>query len=108
VNQVILSLLVIVFAVLVSTLYAIVNMFFPKFDYVNEAEVVKQSAGAMLGLLGGFSLIALNGIFYYFLSDVASFSMVALLMVGLNLILSIPLIYYVKTKSEYLFSKMKA
>ena len=108
VNQVILSLLVIVFAVLVSTLYAIVNMFFPKFDYVNEAEVVKQSAGAMLGLLGGFSLIALNGVFYYFMSDTATFSVIALLLIGINFVLAVPLIYYVKTKSEYLFSKMKA
>mgnify|MGYP000176516444 CR=1 FL=1 len=107
-DQLVLILLITVFAATTSTLYAIINMLFPKFDYINEAEVVKQSAGALLGILGGFSMIAILGIFYSLMADTASFTEIALYMVGINLVILIPLVYIVKTKSEYLFSKMKA
>jgi len=107
-DQLALILLIIVFAATTSTLYAIINMLFPKFDYINEAEVVKQSAGALLGILGGFSMIAILGIFYYLMADIASFTAIALYMTGINLVILAPLVYIVKTKSEYLFSKMKA
>ena len=105
-DQLVLILLVTAFAMTVSTLYGIINMLFPKFDYVNEAEVVKQSASALLGILGGFSLIIILGVFYYFMADVASFTVIAALMIGVNLVILVPLVYVIKTKSEYLFSRM--
>lgn len=108
VNQFILIGLVIVFAVLISTFDAIVNLHVPKFDYVNEQEIVKQSAGALLGVFGGFALIAINGIFYYFMNDVSSFTIITLLMILLNLIMLAPMLYYIKTKSSILFENMKA
>lgn len=108
ISQFILIGLVIVFAVLISTFDAIVNLHVPKFDYVNEQEVVKQSAGAILGIFGGFAFIAINGVFYYFMSDVTTFTMITLLMIAVNLIMLAPLIYYVKTKSATLFDRMKA
>ncbi|MBN2300246.1 MAG: hypothetical protein JXC31_03555 [Acholeplasmataceae bacterium] len=108
ISQLILIALAIVFAVLISTFNAIVNLYVPKFDYVNEQEVVKQSAGALLGIFGGFTLIAINGIFYYFMMDVASFTIITSLMILLNLVMATPLVYFVKTKASVLFSKMKA
>ncbi len=108
VNQLLLIGLVIVFAILISTFDAIVNLYVPKFDFVNETEVVKQSAGAILGIFGGFSFIAINGVFYYFMMDITSFSIIILLMIVINMLITAPLVYFVKTKSQYLFNKMKA
>ncbi|MBU1093767.1 MAG: hypothetical protein KKH01_04815 [Firmicutes bacterium] len=108
VNQLLLIGFVIVFAILISTFDAIVNLYVPKFDYVNETEVVKQSAGALLGIFGGFTFIAINGLLYYLLMEVTTFSIIILLMIAINIILALPMAYFVKTKSEYLFNNMKA
>ncbi len=108
VNQLMLILLVITFGILISTLDAAINLWVPKFDFINEIEIIKQSAGAMLGIFGGFGIIALNGVFYYFASPTISLTNLMLLMIIINGILAIPAIYYVKNKSSILFNKMKA
>jgi len=40
--------------------------------------------------------------------DVASFSIIILLMIVINILIAAPLVYFVKTKSQILFNKMKA
>ncbi|MBU1141041.1 MAG: hypothetical protein KKG64_00810, partial [Firmicutes bacterium] len=108
IDQLILIVLVVVFAGVISTFDAIVNLHTPKFDFVNDAEVVKQSAGAFLGVFGGFTFIAINGFFYFLLSDTLSYTIITLLMIFLNFAMLAPLVYYVKVKSSHLFAKMKA
>ena len=107
-TQVILILLISVFTFVISGFGAIVNLIAPKFDFKNDIEVIKQSAGALLGVFGGFLLMALNGLVYYLLAEELSFEIIAALLILLNLILLAPIYYFIKTKSQVLFSKMKA
>lgn len=106
--QLILIVLVFVFAVLISVFDAIVNLYFPKFDFVNEMEVVKQSLGAIIGIFGGFTFIAINGFIYYLLQSSMSFNLSALVLIGVNIALSAPLIYFINKKTEKIFSRLAA
>ncbi len=108
VAQLILIGLVFVFAVLISVFDAIVNLYFPKFDFVNEMEVVKQSLGAIIGIFGGFTLIAINGLIYYLLSSSLSFNWIALILIGVNLVLASPLVYFINQKAGKIFTKLSA
>ena len=108
VNQLMLILLVITFGILISTLDAAINLWVPKFDFMNEVEVIKQSAGAMLAIFGAFGLTALNGLLYYFMSSSINLTNSMLLMALLNGVLAVPIVYYVWKKSAPLFNKMKA
>ncbi|MDO9628369.1 MAG: hypothetical protein Q7I99_00590 [Acholeplasmataceae bacterium] len=107
-NQLSLILLVVVFGVFISTFDAVINLIMPKFDFINEVEVIKQSAGVMLSVFGGFGLIAVNGILYYLLNPHINLTLIIILLAVFNGVLAIPCIYFVKTKSSILFDKMKA
>ena len=61
-------LLVISLALGITVFGSVVNLFVPKFDFRNPAEVVKQSAGAMLGMFGSWFILLLNGILFYFVT----------------------------------------
>lgn len=52
-----------------SVMGSITNLYFPKIHYVNETEVVKQSVGGLIGIFGGFGLLAINGVIFYQLMD---------------------------------------
>lgn len=52
---------IISFAVLTSIIFAWLNLFFPRFDFKTEAEVIKQSMSAFIAVLLGFGLIAMQG-----------------------------------------------
>lgn len=56
------SLLAIIsFAIISSIFFAWLNLFFPRFDFKTEAEVVKQSMSAFIAVFSGFGLIAFEG-----------------------------------------------
>jgi len=107
-NQILLMLLIIIFTTLISVMDAVINLYMPKFDFVNDVEVIKQSAGAMLGVFGGFALMAINGFAYYFIIDYVSFEVMLLILMGINLLMILPFGYLVKTQSQKLFDHMKA
>lgn len=107
-NQILLIILIIIFTTLVSLMDAVINLYMPKFDFVNDVEVIKQSAGALLGVFGGFALMAINGFMYYFTIKYVSFEVMLLLLSLLNIVLVIPFAYIVKSKSQKLFNLMKA
>jgi len=52
-----------------SVMGSITNLYFPKIHYVNETEVVKQSIGGLIGVFGGFGLLAINGMIFYLLME---------------------------------------
>ena len=108
VNQLMLILLVIAFGILISSVDAAINLWVPKFDFVNEVEVIKQSAGAMLAVFGAFGLMAMNGLFFYLVNKNLDLSISMLLMTLMNIIFALPFIYIIKSKSGALFNKMKA
>ena len=55
--------MLILFAILLSIFFLYLNLFFPRFDYHHEVEVVKQSLAALLAVFGGFAWI---GLFFWF------------------------------------------
>lgn len=60
------SLLAIIsFAVLSSIFFAWLNLLFPRFDFKNEAEVIKQSMSAFLAVFGSFGLIIIDGLIIF-------------------------------------------
>ncbi|MFA5481478.1 MAG: hypothetical protein WC282_03770, partial [Bacilli bacterium] len=48
------------FSLVSSSFYAWLNIWFPRFDFKNEAEVVKQSMSAFLAVFGGFAIIIVD------------------------------------------------
>jgi ABC-2 type transport system permease protein len=106
INQLVMILLVIVFAFVISCFDAMVNLFTPKFQFMNDTEVVKQSAGALLAIFGGFAIMAINGFVFYYLSDVMDNALVFLCMVGVNVILLIPLVSFFREEYDSIFNKL--
>jgi ABC-2 type transport system permease protein len=106
-NQVIMMVLVVVFACVISAFDAMVNLLIPKFNFVNDVEVIKQSAGALIAIFGGFAIMAINGVVFHFFSDWMNASLVFLSMIGANVILLIPLIFFLEKKTDKIFSKFQ-
>jgi ABC-2 type transport system permease protein len=53
----------VLFTVLMSLINGLINLAFPKFEFQNEVEVVKQSLGALLGVFSGFGVMVLFALF---------------------------------------------
>ena len=87
----------------VTSLGSIINLYVPKFEYRNPTEVVKQSAGAMLGIFGGFGILILDGLLFYFVSKSMSLEIGLVFIILLNLALSGLFFYIVNKKSESIF-----
>lgn len=108
INQFLLIILASSFSLLTSAVNGIVNLYMPKFNYTNDVEVIKQSAGALLGVFGGFGLMAINGVLLYALMDQLSMSLILVLMVVLNSLLSIAALWVIHTQSEKVFRTYNA
>ncbi len=106
INQLLLILLSISFTMTISFMDAVFNLYVPKFDYMNDVEVIKQSASALLGIFGGFALITLLGVFYYFVSPHFSLEIMLLFLSILSTIFTAIFWYIVYSQSEKLFLKM--
>jgi ABC-2 type transport system permease protein len=106
-SQVMMMVLVVVFAGVISAFDAMVNLLMPKFNYVNDVEVIKQSAGALIAIFGGFGLMAINGVVYHFFGDWMSETLVYLSMIGVNVILLIPLVFFFEKKTDHIFNKLQ-
>lgn len=53
------------FCLCIAPMGLLVNLQFPKLDAVNPTVVVKQSAATLVGLLGGWALLAPGALFYW-------------------------------------------
>ena len=51
--------MLVLLAILLSTYFLYLNIFFPRFDYHHEVEVVKQSLAVLLAIFGGFAWLGL-------------------------------------------------
>lgn len=101
-------LLLIGFASLMSFLDAIFNLYVPKFNFKNEVEVIKQSASAMLGVFGGFALIAMNGGLYYLLQKTFELNIILIILSLINVILAFMSYLWMLKISTPLITKMQA
>jgi len=96
------------FSLLTSAFGSVINLYFPKFEFRNDVEVVKQSVGALIGIFGGFAFIALNGVGYYFLNPLLGSNLTLTLMGILNLLIFFGFALLVSRLSAGQFRKMKA
>lgn len=101
-------LLVSSFSLMTSTFGSILNLYLPKFDFMNEVEVIKQSVAALIAIFGSFGFLALNGLIYYLVAKVSSLEIALLAMTLANGILSFGFYQWMNKKSESLFIKMIA
>lgn len=91
-----------------SALDSIINLYLPKFEFMNETEVVKQSIGALLAMLGNISIILIGGVVVYFLIDTLSWQVMILMISGIYFLLFGLFVFVIKKNASALFQKMPA
>jgi ABC-2 type transport system permease protein len=101
-------LFVAVFSFMVSSAFALINLFLPKFDWINEIEVVKQSLAAMVAIFGSFGVIALAIFLILQLSGVIPIAIAIFVCTILFLLLGLLFERLIARFAENLFMKMKA
>lgn len=94
------------FSLLTSSLGSIVNLHFPKFNYVNETEVVKQSLGAFLGMFSAWIVLSINVILYYLLMPLLTVELLILINASVNLLLFAGAILYIKNSAQKIFQRL--
>ena len=83
-----------------------VNLRFPRLDGVNDTLVVKQSASAFCGILGGMALVGLGALCWLLLGRVLGFAGFCLTFAALALVLSAGLWYVLTTWGAKRFSAL--
>ncbi|MFH5881044.1 hypothetical protein [Liberiplasma polymorphum] len=106
INVITMLILVVVFAILNSTFYAMINLFLPKMNYINEVEVVKQSAAALVAVFGGFLIIILNGVILFVLTSTIDIWLIIIILTLFNSLLAALALLYVKRFSQKHFDQM--
>jgi len=104
-NILVMLVLVASFSFASSILGSIINLYFPKFDYKNETEVVKQSVGAFLGMFSGFGILLIMGLLSHFLLASLDIKVTFLILAFINVIIFIGGLQFLKQKAESLFMK---
>ncbi len=107
VNQLSMILLFLSFGAAISLLYAIVNMLVPKFEFSNEVEVVKQSLSIIIAIFAGFSMLAINGLLYFYAFIDMNLAIAFLLLAVVNVVIAIPCWYVIRFKSSSIFNKFQ-
>ncbi len=96
-------------AVLVAVSGIIINLYFPKLDWKNETQVVKQSLSSMMSMFMGVILVAIViGICYLSIKYLHVTNIYAYLggITALLVVLDAAAIIILKTKGEKLFNKL--
>jgi ABC-2 type transport system permease protein len=99
---------VIAFGLFSSYAFALVNLGLPKFDFINETEVVKQSLAAIVAIFGSFAILALAIFGQIQLAKIVSFPMA---LIGISIVFSLLAFLadrLIASISENLFNKMTA
>jgi len=94
-------------SLMVSAFGSIINLFLPKFEYRNPAEVVKQSAAALLGLFGTWAILVIDGFIFYFAVKGLSKDIAILMMSLFNWLLFGVMMLFIERKTESLFIKFE-
>lgn len=98
--------MLILFAILLSIFFLYINLFFPRFDYHHEVEVVKQSLASLLAVFGGFAWMGLFFwlVFFPLASFDASFQMIVLITVEMVAIAVMSFILI--RRSDYFYNQL--
>jgi ABC-2 type transport system permease protein len=90
----------ILLATFLSILFLFFNLWFPRFDYHHEVEVVKQSLAALLAIFGGFALLIMFGWIVFGLLNTWTIIEQLLLIISLETIMTIVIWLYLKSISQ--------
>jgi ABC-2 type transport system permease protein len=108
INVILMMFLAASFSALISSFGSILNLYMPKFDFINEIEVVKQSLPALIAVFGAFGFLAMNGGLYYLVSKEATIGITMLSLTLFNGVIASAFYLWMTKKSESLFMKMIA
>jgi ABC-2 type transport system permease protein len=75
------AIFVLLFTVVLSLGFMVLNLWFPRFDYHHEVEVVKQSLAALFAVFGGFAWMGL--MLWLSLQGLSQFNVIGQLFVGI-------------------------
>jgi ABC-2 type transport system permease protein len=103
-----LFLFVISYSLVTSSFDSIINLYFPKFEYKNDTEVVKQSLGSVISIFGNWGFIIVNGIITFLLWNVISWEWLVILNSLLNIGLFVVFVSIIQKVSAPLILKMTA
>lgn len=92
--------------ILISFIDAVINLYFPKLDFKNEVEVVKQSLGAFLAMIAGLTVIATNIVLFVWLNKYINDHVLIFLISVINGLLILPFYDIIKRKSEGIFQNL--
>jgi len=92
--------------VLVSLLGLVVNLLFPRFDWDNETQVVKQSMSVMMAMLFGFGTACLPFVLYFILLQPFGFLGFCAISTAVYGVLSAGTYFFLKTKGRKLFEAL--
>ena len=98
--------LAITFAVVISVGGLVLNLLYPKLDFKDETQVIKQSMASGLSLLGGMLLGLLPIVLYLLCRDFLSIQLMLSIMIVLYSLLALALVFILKHKGERWFSRI--
>ncbi|MFP4287057.1 MAG: hypothetical protein ACLFRI_05110 [Candidatus Izemoplasmataceae bacterium] len=101
-------LLMIAYALFSSLFSALLNLYFPKFDFINEVEVVKQSVAALISVFSGFIFLGLAGMFLISLEDYLILEIRLLGLIIIVTFITLGLWWYVRRHVDKIFERLSA
>lgn len=104
-NQLSMMLMFSTFGIAISFMYAYINLLLPKFKFSNEVEVVKQSISVLIAIFAGFTMLALNGVMYWYVLSELDMALAFLILGLVNGVIAIPFWWIVRYQSEKFFLK---
>jgi ABC-2 type transport system permease protein len=106
IESILLLAMLILFAILLSIFFLYLNLFFPRFDFHHEVEVVKQSLAALLAVFGGFAWMGLCFLLVFVPLAELNISLQMIVIIGVEVvviaIMSLTLIY----RSNYFYNQL--
>jgi ABC-2 type transport system permease protein len=97
---------IIVFSTLLSLFFMLINIWFPRFDFQSEVEVVKQSLASLFAVFGGFAF--LGGSLWLALGLLADYSLITqiLITISLQMILVLGMGWHLLIRADYYWNKL--
>ncbi len=101
-------LFVISFSFLTSMIGSVINLHFPKLNFRNDTEVVKQSVASVIALFGNMTFIVLYGLLIYLLNSYLSVEVLIFITILMNSIFFLVAYFYVTKNANRLINNMQA
>lgn len=105
IEYIIIMIMLIIVSLLFTALYGLViNLMYPKTNYISEAEVVKRSFSSMVSIFSNFIYLGIYAVIYYFID--IKFNTLLMIATIITLTIDLLLWKFIKTKGINLFRKI--